>query len=416
MENFKIIPQKIYIALLGFGSANQALAQLLIKNKNRLADNPSHPVEIVVTGIFTRSHGGIICPAGLDLSSALENASDLSQTRTRHPARAENSTQQRTYDNTTKAGTDDILRHMEILKASQKIDTLVEGIIANYIDAEPAISFARWALGNGIHYCTANKAPVALFYDELTALGRSTPHIRLTQNGNPLQTKFRFESACGDGVPLFSLARHSLLGCRVVEFEGINNTTTNLILQKMEDENLTIEAGIELAQKLGIAEADPSGDIEGHDAAVKCLCLAKAMMQTYTREDSDNTSSGNAFHQTTDMPVSIEAIPKVSLNEATSLEEIQALRAEGKRIKIICSGKIVINAETQTEQVICSVSKQIIDKDHPFYNVNGCDNVWRFSFDNLCPITIIQHDGETRDTGYGLFSDLLDCINYRELD
>lgn len=387
-------PETIYIALLGFGAANQALAELLLHNRARLLNNNHKPIRIVLTGVFTRSHGGAVCADGLDISSALNSIDDLSKTLSKDQAA------QRVYDKNTKADTADVLAHLEFLKQAGKLDVLVEGIIANYEDAEPAVSFARWALSHGVHYCTANKAPVALFYDELTELGKKTPHHRLQGQGLDALTKFRFESACGDGVPLFSLARHALLGCSVTKFEGINNTTTNLILQKMEEENLSVAAGVALAQELGIAEADPSGDLEGYDAAVKCLCLARVMMQP---------SFGVSI------PVDIASIPRDSFMETVTLEEVQALKREGKRIKMVCKGEIIEDLETGEQRVVCAVEKQIIDSNHPFYHVNGCDNIWRFSFDNLCPITMIQHDSETRDTGYGLFADLLDCVGYREI-
>jgi homoserine dehydrogenase len=97
------------------------------------------------------------------------------------------------YSTDVKQTEDNMLQAMKVLKQSGTLDILAEGILANYTDGEPAASFARFALGNGIHYCTANKAPIALFYDELCALA--------AKNG----CKFRFESACGDGVPIFNL-------------------------------------------------------------------------------------------------------------------------------------------------------------------------------------------------------------------
>ena len=60
------------------------------------------------------------------------------------------------------------------------------------------------------------------------------------------------------------------------------------------------------------------------------------------------------------------------------------------------------------------VEKVVVDQTHPYYNVNGCDNIWTFHFSDLCSITLIQHDGTTRDTGYGLFADILDVLGYKE--
>merc|ERR1712194_188232 len=103
-----------------------------------------------------------------------------------------------------------------------------------------------------------------------------------------------FESAVGDGVPIFNLFRYASPGNRVVRFQSINNTTTNYILSLMEEgEAQTVEDGIKRAQELGIAEADPSGDIDGYDAAVKNLVLARVCMG-----GGRNESNGLVFPST----------------------------------------------------------------------------------------------------------------------
>jgi homoserine dehydrogenase len=198
-----------------------------------------------------------------------------------------------------------------------------------------------------------------------------------------------FESACGDGVPIFNLARHCLPACKVLKFEAILNTTTNVILQEMEVNDVTMEEGLKRAQEMGIAEADPSGDIDGYDAAVKCICLARVLMGA-------------------NRPESIEGVHRDSLR-VVSLAEVRSTLPN--RIKFVCTGQI--NEATSTVEL--AVRKTVVSpQDFMLYNVCGADNVWRFEFDNLCPITLVQHNGTTRDTGYGLLADLLDVLGYCE--
>jgi homoserine dehydrogenase len=198
-----------------------------------------------------------------------------------------------------------------------------------------------------------------------------------------------FESACGDGVPIFNLARHCLPACKVLKFEAILNTTTNVILQEMEEKSMSMEEGLKRAQEMGIAEADPSGDIDGFDAAVKCICLARVLMGV-------------------DRAWSIESVHRDSLRDV-SLAEVRSTLPN--RIKFVCTGQI--NEATST--VALAVRRTVVSpKDYMLYNVCGADNVWRFEFDSLCPITLVQHNGTTRDTGYGLLADLLDTVGYRE--
>ena len=187
----------VNVVLLGFGSANTELLKLIRDNNASRKDcRTGQNLVINVTGIFTRRHGGIAAVSssfGETLSGENEGAISLSDAlspealedlSTLNPALSSNDpepdggsasasgVQFLTYDTNTLAGTEIILGYLEKLRAANRIDVLVEGIVANYRDGEPAVGFARWALGQGISYCTANKAPVALFYRELTELGR----------------------------------------------------------------------------------------------------------------------------------------------------------------------------------------------------------------------------------------------------
>lgn len=147
-----------------------------------------------------------------------------------------------------------------------KVDLLIELTPTNLPTGEPALTHIRTALSRGIDVVTANKAPIALAYRELTELSRSTGALLL------------FEGTVGGGIPLVSLRRFCLRGDEVLSIRGILNGTTNYILSRMHFEGLTFELALREAQNLGIAERDPTLDIEGYDTALKLLILANSVM------------------------------------------------------------------------------------------------------------------------------------------
>jgi len=220
------------IALLGFGNVGQALVELLLEKKEDLIDKPG--IGFRVVGIGSGTHGLAVDPRGLPIQDVLD-----------------------AYRAGTSLGkfssfpVPDSTAFIENCGA----DALVETTPVNYLTGEPALTYLRQALGMGIHTITANKGPVVHGYRELDNLARRN------------KVSFLFESAVMDGAPVFSIARSGLPGARVTSFSGILNSTTNLILSRME-EGETQEEAISYAQSIGIAETDPSGDVDGWDAAV----------------------------------------------------------------------------------------------------------------------------------------------------
>jgi homoserine dehydrogenase len=135
----------------------------------------------------------------------------------------------------------------------------------NRATGHPAIDYLELALNLGLHAITANKGPVVHGYRRLSALAQ--------QQGKA----FLFESTVMDGFPLLNLYRECLPATRVLSFRGVLNSTTNLILNLMEN-GKTFEEAVKHAQDIGIAETDPSNDIDGWDAAVKVCVLSNVLM------------------------------------------------------------------------------------------------------------------------------------------
>ena len=150
------------------------------------------------------------------------------------------------------------------LVANDDLDILVE--LAGGI--KPARVYIETALRHGVSVVTANKALMAECGTELAQLAH--------QNGADLF----YEAAVGGGIPILRALRTSLAGERINRVMGIVNGTTNFILSKMTSEGSDYAAALKEAQSLGYAEADPSADVEGYDAAAKVQILSSLAFVT----------------------------------------------------------------------------------------------------------------------------------------
>lgn len=153
-------------------------------------------------------------------------------------------------------------------------DVLVEATPTTLGDAQPGFDHAREAFATDRHVVLANKGPVAERYDELRALERDS-------EGNLL-----FEATVGGAIPILSTI--SDVGTdKVTAIRGVLNGTANFVLSRMATEGLSYQHVLAEAQDLGVAEADPSFDVDGTDAALKCAILANVLFDGgYTIADA----------------------------------------------------------------------------------------------------------------------------------
>jgi homoserine dehydrogenase len=147
------------------------------------------------------------------------------------------------------------------------IDIFVE-LIGGY---EPARTFVLKALHAGKHVVTANKALLAKYWGDVFE------HTRMYRR------LVYFEAAVGGGIPVIQALSEGLAGNRVTKIVGILNGTTNFVLTRMSQAGLTYQMALKEAQKAGFAEADPSFDVEGTDAAHKIAILASIASGTWVR-------------------------------------------------------------------------------------------------------------------------------------
>ena len=342
--------QEYKLALLGFGNVGQAFLELLLEKASDLAANPGISFRIV--GIASGSHGQAVNPKGLKLQEVLDAyraGGALDEFSSRPLGSSE-----------------------EFLSAC-KADALIETTPVNYQTGEPALTYLRQALKSGMHAVTANKGPVVHGYRELTSLARKKG------------LRFYFESAVMDGAPVFSIARHGLPGAVVSGFAGILNSTTNLILTRMEGGE-TQEEAIAYAQSIGIAETDPSGDVDGWDAAVKVSALATVLM---------------------DIPLIPEQVQRTGIRGLTH-DLIQEAAEKGQRWKLVCSAQRDPDSPRGIQAV---VQPQLVGPDSYLYNINGTTSIVEIASDVLVKLTLIEENPSTRTTAYGLLADLLNIFS-----
>ena len=335
------------LALLGFGNVGQALARLFISKRSELERD--FDLTFDVTGLATGRHGMAIDLDGLDLERALGIIS--------------------AGGSLAELNKGDIpLDSIDFIQRCGA-HVLFENTPVNYQTGQPAVEHLRLALESGMHAITANKGPVVHAYKALTELA--------TQHG----IKFYFESTVMDGAPIFSLYREALPAARIRSLRGVLNSTTNLILSRMETGE-SFEEAVAYAQKIGIAETDPSGDIDGWDAAVKVAALATVILGIPLKPDQVDRQGIRGIGPT----------------------EIQRAHQEGGRWKLVCS------AEREGDRVYARVAPEIVHQDSPIYGVEGTTSIVQFESDVLGLLSIIEADPGPHTTAYGLFADFLNAV------
>jgi homoserine dehydrogenase len=304
----------------------------------------------MVTGISTGRHGAAINSGGINLTRALELM-----------ARGQSL---------------DILSEMPAPKntlefiAACSAQALIETSPVNHLTGQPAIDHIKTALNKGMHAVTANKGPVVHGYRELTDLAATRGK------------KFYFESSVMDGAPIFSLFREPLPCVDLLGFKGILNSCTNYILGLIA-EGKGFDEAVAMAQQIGIAETDPSGDIEGWDAAIKVAALVTVLMGIPLKpQNVDRTG--------------ISAITPTMIAEA---------QAAGERWKLVCT------ARRDGERLLeASVKPERVSAASPMYSVDGTSSFIQFKLDVLPGLGVLESNPGPDTTAFGLLADLLNAL------
>src|SRR3984957_5226323 len=253
----------------------------------------------------------------------------------------------------------------EFLDAA-RADVAVEPTTLNPASGEPAISHIRAAFARGMHVVTANKGPLAHAYADL----RDTAARQGVQ--------FRFESTVMDGAPVFNLVRSNLPGINVLGFTGVLNSTSKLVIEAMERGG-SFEDGLAFARRLGVAEANPSFDVEGWDSAAKTAALANVLMDA----------------RTTPQAVSTRGIARLTP------ERIAELSRAGKTVRLISPPR------RNARGITLRVRAEVLDKADVLACVQGTSNVLLLHTDLMGTIGTVSISPTVEQTAYGVFADLV---------
>ncbi len=338
------------LAFIGFGNVARSLAKLLLRKESLLKEQG---VTFSFTGISTGSHGFAVNPNGLDIHKALElveSGKDISSLSNYHLP---------------------ITDSLSVIQHSAA-DVVFENSPVNTQTGQPALDHIRAALNLGMHAITANKGPVVHGYRELTALAKSKGR------------QFKFESTVLGGAPVFSVFRETFPLAELSSIKGIFNATTNLILSRMENGE-AYEDAVKYAQSIGLAETDPTNDVDGWDAAIKVAALVTVLW---------------------DAPMTPQQVNPTGIRGITS-GMIAKAKAEGKRYKLVCSAE-----KNADGSITASVAPQLVDSSSPLYGIMNSSTGITFRTDVILDYSIVLSEkpdmkGGPLETAYGLFADFV---------
>ena len=332
------------LAFIGFGTVGRGLADLLLEKKEEL--KRKYGMEYRVVAISDIKVGSILDCRGIDLREALRLA-EAGTSLERLPAQEKG------------------LSAIEIVRESPS-NAIVEVTWTNIVDGEPGYSHIKTALSLGKHVVTTNKGPISLYYRELQRLA-DEKNVRLKFKGTVLS-----------GTPAFNLFDGALAGCSVSSIRGIVNGTTNYILTEME-KDLDYNSALKEAQRLGYAEADPTMDVEGGDAAAKITILSNVLLGANIRPDM---------------------VKRKGISSITA-KEVLGAKKRGERIKLIAG------AEKRGGAIRAEVSPVSVPVSDPLANIMGVTNALTFETDCLGNFTVVGPGAGRRATGYALLTDLI---------
>jgi homoserine dehydrogenase len=316
----------IRVGLLGAGSVGSQVARLLIEHSDELTQRIGARIELV--GIAVRDIGAKRHP-GVPVELLTTDADSL-------------------------------------ILGSDIVIELMGGI-------EPAKTYLLQAINSGADVVTANKALLAKHGVELAALAEEKGAI------------LNFEAAVAGGIPVIKALRESLTGNTVSRVYGIMNGTCNYILTRMEREELSFEACLKEAQRLGYAEADPAFDIEGNDTAHKLSILTTLAFGTKIAADD----------------IYLEGITNISL------DDIHAAADLGYRIKLL---GVAQKTSSGIEQ---RVHPTMVPQDSVIAQVDGVTNAVAIESDVLGELLMVGPGAGGNATASAVMGDIADIAKSR---
>lgn len=335
----------VRIVICGMGRVGQAFVGLLIQKDKDLKERYGLNLKVVAA---VDIGGAAVSPAGLPLEKLMA-----------HLKKGERVEEMPGFGKKGFSGKEAL--------SSIPVDLLVETTPTNIKDGEPALTHMRTALSQGRHVVTAAKGPMVLRYNEMKTLAEKA------------KVKLMISAATAAALPTLDVGLTCLAGTEVLAAEGILNGTTNYILTRMYEDGCPYAEALAEAQKMGVAEPDPSLDVEGRDTANKILLIANEVLGAR---------------------LSLNDIPVEGITQVTP-EDIQKAKKDGKVIKLI--GK----AEKKDGKVLASVSPMALSMDHPLASVRGTEKAISYLTDTMDRVTVSGGKSNPLGAAAALLKDII---------
>lgn len=244
-----------------------------------------------------------------------------------------------------------------------KLDVVIDAIVG----VEPGFSYLKQAITRGCHVITANKEMFAHHGTELLSLAKEK------------DVSLGFEATVAGGIPIIQTLKKLLNANKVDKVEGILNGTSNFILTKMREENLSFEDALKLAQEYGYAEADPANDIEGVDAFYKAVILSEVIFGEQPEWEQTITQGIGTL----------------------TLQQIKLFESLGFRFKHVAS------LQKSNTEIQCTVRPVLVTNSHPLYQVEEVQNAINIEADIVGNISLQGPGAGMFPTASAIVEDLI---------
>lgn len=325
--------EKVIVGLMGFGNIGSGFAAILEENKEQIECSLSR--SIVIKRILVKDP---------------ENFTDLNITEEYFTGNA------------------------DLILNDPEIDIVVELIGG----VHPAYEYITRAIESGKHVVTANKAIMAIYGRELFALADKN------------RVSIRFEGSVGGGIPIIASLTRSLAGNQIEEIVGIINGTTNYILTRMYESNMSFQDALSEAQAKGFAEADPSSDIEGEDAAYKISILTHVAFGVYVKP---------------------EDIPCTGIGQISETE-IEFANELGYKIKLLAT----VRRNNANGSLDIHVHPTLVPFEHPLSSINHEFNALFIKGNAIGDLMLYGKGAGSLPTGSAVVGDVMEIVRIMKND
>ena len=342
--------RRIKVIVCGFGRVGREFARLVHEKSERM--RAAYGFEPVIVGVG-ELNGSLHCLEGIDpaeTADAFESDGGFAG----HPHLVAD------------------WQGLDLVRSAQA-DVLIETTPTDIRTGEPAMSHIREALDRGIHVVSANKGPFIRAYRELTGLAKEK------------NLELKISAAAAAALPTIDVAETCLAGAEILGIEGVLNGTTNFILTRMRTNGQSYEESLAEAQTLGIAETDPTLDVEGFDTANKLALITNVCMGAdLTSEDVERTGIAGM-----------------------SLAEVQSANEAGKIMRLVGAAR-----RDETGRVTARVAPELLSPEHPLAGVEGAEKGITYTSDTMDRVTVVGGKSDPRGAAAALLKDLINIYRH----